>query len=342
MTTPTDNTPLNVGYDTIGFDLDGVIYRGPDEVPGAAGTLAALRAQGTKIGFVTNNAQRSPETVAAHLRRLGIKAASADVVTSAQAIARVMAREMAPGSPVLVIGSEALTSEITGVGLAVTSQWRDAAAIVVGFDPEQTWENLNDACFAVQRGATWYACNDDATRPTDEGIAIGMGGILAAMTNALPDDQPIIAGKPFRPLLDETIARLGAQRMLFVGDRLDTDIEGAHNINGDSLFVLSGSHGKRDLIAAPPHQHPTTIGADITALLEPARLADSNGGDTEVRCRQQIARRAADGALTLATEPQDVAEQLDALWAVAVLAWRQPADGRLDASAALERLPDLR
>jgi hypothetical protein len=86
----------------------------------------------------------------------------------------------------------------------------------------------------------------------------------------MPEQEPILAGKPRRPLLDETLRRLGAEHPIFVGDRLDTDIEGAHVIGIDSLFVLSGSHGESDLLAAPPLQRPTYVAADISGLLQPA------------------------------------------------------------------------
>jgi ribonucleotide monophosphatase NagD (HAD superfamily) len=139
----------------------------------------------------------------------------------------------------------------------------------VGYCPPLTWADLNEGCFAVQAGAIWYACNNDYNRPTQEGLAIGMGGILNAMREALIGMDPIMGGKPARPLLDETLRRLGGTHPLFVGDRLDTDIEGAVNAGWDSLFVLSGSHSMDDLASAPEIRHPTYIGDDVSALLSP-------------------------------------------------------------------------
>jgi len=261
-------------YDMVGFDLDGVIYRGPDPVPYAAETIAELRRRGVRVGFVTNNAQRAPQAVADHLERLGIPCCIDDVITSAQATARIMAEALPRGAEVLIVGSQALADEITQVGL--TPVWHrsaSTAAIVLGFDATLTWEAFNQACYAVQHGAIYYACNDDLTRPTDQGIAVGMGGMLAAIRTALPDVDPIMGGKPARPLLDECRRRLGGTRPLFVGDRLDTDIEGAVNAGWDSLFVLSGAHTMLDLAVAPPHQHPTYIGEDLRALLQEPRRA---------------------------------------------------------------------
>ena len=261
-------------YDMIGFDLDGVVYRGPDAVPGAAETIAELRRQGVRVGFVTNNAQRGPSVVADHLTSLGIECTPDDVVTSAQATARIMAEALPAGAEVFTLGSEALEREIFLVGLTpTTGRTSSTAAICVGYNPPLRWEDLNQGCFAVQNGAVWYACNDDLNRPTEMGIAIGMGGILKAMSEALPGLTPIMGGKPARPLLDETLRRLGGTKPLFVGDRLDTDIEGAYNAGWDSLFVLTGSHTLADLAVAPPHQHPTYIGDDVRVLLEPPHRA---------------------------------------------------------------------
>lgn len=262
-------TALVDAYDVVGFDLDGVIYRGLEAVPHAVTTIHQLQRRGLRVGFVTNNAARSPMEVAAHLNRLGIKCTPNDVVTSAQATAQMMSKALPPGSQVLILGSKALRDEIAAVGLGpVTVRSSATAAVCVGFEPSLTWDDLNQGCFAIQAGSVWYTCNDDLNRPTAEGIAIGMGGILKAMKEALPGQAPIMAGKPARPLLDETLRRLGGTKPLFVGDRLDTDIEGANNANWDSLFVLSGSHSLPDLHKAPASQQPTYVGQDLRALLE--------------------------------------------------------------------------
>ena len=258
-------------YDLIGFDLDGVVYRGSDPVPGARETINELRLRGVRLGFVTNNAQRSPGEVADHLCRLGIDATTTDVVTSAQATARIMAADLGSGSEVLVLGTGALAAELEAVGLSVVSARSSAtAAICIGHHLGLTWRDINEGCFAVHSGAAWYACNGDLNRPTPDGLAVGMGGMVKAMTEALIGQWPIMGGKPARALLDETLTRIGGSKPLFVGDRLDTDIEGANNAGWDSLFVLSGCHGLADLAQAPPIQHPTFIGDDISALLAPA------------------------------------------------------------------------
>ncbi len=315
---------LITAYDAALFDLDGVIYLGPDAIPAAPQTLAELRRLGTRVGFVTNNAARSPGTVAEHLRQLSIEAAAHDVVTSAQASARLLAERFVPGTAILVLGTSALAAEVEAMGLRpVRSAADHPAAVLVGFDPTLTWTDLNEACHAVQSGAVWYGCNPDLTRPTERGLAIGLGAMLQAMGEALPGQEPVLAGKPYRPLLDETVRRLGTRRPIFVGDRLDTDILGANHAQMDSLFVLTGSHGPIDLLLAPPDQRPTWIAADVAGLLTAPPYDD---GQVEV-VDQALVPTSAD------------ADPITVLWSAARQAWAAADQGlRLDPAPVLALL----
>jgi HAD superfamily hydrolase (TIGR01450 family) len=324
-------------YDAAGFDLDGVIYRGPDGVPGAAETIAELRRTGVKVGFVTNNASRAPTAVAAHLERIGIPCRLEDIVTSVEAQARLMAAELPAGAEVLVVGSQYLYDELARAGLRpVFGRSAATAAIVMGYEPTLRWRDFDEGLFAIRDGARWYATNDDHTRPTERGLAPGIGGMIDFLKLALPDQEPVIAGKPHRPLLDATVARLGAERMVFVGDRLDTDIEGAFNAGLDSLFVLSGSHGKHDLAAAEPRFRPAWLAWDVRGLVQPPRRADVTG--ERATCREAAAR-VVDGVITLDVVPADAEGQADALWAVLTLTWAERDAGReADPAEALEAL----
>ncbi len=268
-------TALIDAYDAALFDLDGVVYLGPVAVPGAVEGLAALRDRGTRIGFVTNNAARAPQVVVDHLNELGIAAGLEDVVVSSQAGARLLADRVPAGARVLVVGTEALTEEVRRVGLTpVSSLEKPVAAVIQGYHPELPWDLINLAAYAIQAGAVWVATNPDSTRPTDLGLVPGAGAQIGALRNAVPID-PVVAGKPFTPLLVETVNRLAANRPLFVGDRIDTDIDGAAAVGMDSLLVLSGAHGKADVIAAS--NRPTYIGWDLRALLSPAADIAING-----------------------------------------------------------------
>ena len=319
------------GYDAALFDLDGVVYLGPTAVPGAADQLARLRARGTRVGFVTNNAARPPQAVAAHLRELGIACRTGDVVTSAQAGAHLVARRFGTGARVLVVGGEGIRAALAEAGLvAVDSAEDHPVAVLQGWAFDLTWEQLNEAAIAIHRGAHWVATNTDSTRPTDRGIVPGNGAAVAAVRMAVTVD-PEVAGKPYRPLLDETVDRLGARRPIFVGDRLDTDVAGAIHAGLDSLLVLTGAHGVRDLLGAPPDARPTHLGYDLADLLEPARVAVGDG--SMVRCRSMVAALE-DSRLVLVNDPRGVAESVDALWAAAHLAWHC-----LDAGQVVESSP---
>ena len=324
-------------YDGVLFDLDGVVYLGPVAVPGAPPAIAGLRERDVPVGFVTNNAARTPEAVATHLTELGIPATRADVVTSAQAGAQLLAHDLPAGARVLVVGGEGVRQALTEAGLTgVDTAEDEPVAVLQGYGVELTWQHLIEASVAIHHGARWVATNDDPTRPTDRGLVPGNGAAVAAVRMAVPVD-PEIAGKPYRPLLDETVARLGAERPIFVGDRLDTDIAGAVNAGLDGLLVLTGSHGAADLLTAGPGSRPTHLGYDVGALLHPPLTVDLTA-DT-ARCGS-VTARVVDGTLVLDDGVPGTTDALvAAVWASAHLAWRALDAGHpLDLTAALAAL----
>jgi glycerol-1-phosphatase len=310
------------GYDAALFDLDGVVYLGPVAVPGAAAGIAALRERGTRIGFVTNNAARPPAAVAAHLIELGIPATEADVVTSAQAGAHLVLSRFGPGARVLAVGGEGVAAALDELGLvAVWSADDQPVAVLQGYGFELTWQQLNEAAVAIHRGAHWVATNTDPTRPTDRGLVPGNGAAVAAVAMAVTE-RPEVAGKPYRPLLDDTVARLGASRPVFVGDRLDTDIAGAQNSGLDSMLVLSGSHGAADLLTAAPTERPTHLGLDLRALLQPPLAVTFDNGMW--RCGSASVW-VANGTIRVAGAQPDTPV---AIWAAAHAAWWLTDQGR--------------
>jgi glycerol 3-phosphatase-2 len=302
-------------YDAVLFDLDGVIYLGPVAVPGAAEGIAELRGRGTKIGFVTNNAARPPVAVADHLVELGIRATAADVVTSAQAAAHLLINTFGAGARILAVGGEGVTVALSEVGLVPVHSADDhPVAVIQGYGVDLKWQELNEAAVAIQRGAHWVATNIDPTRPTDRGLVPGNGAAVAAVQMAV-QAEPEVAGKPYRPLLDDTVSRLGAYHPLFVGDRLDTDIAGAVNAGLDSMLVLSGSHRAEQLFSATPGERPTYVGEDLRALLRPP--LDLSQSDGEFRCGAATAS-AAEGTLII---HRNGATEIEAIWATAHAAW---------------------
>ena len=319
-------------YDGVLFDLDGVIYLGPVAVPGAPPALAALRERQVPVGFVTNNAARSPEVVAAHLTEIGIPAAAADVITSAQAGAQLLRKDLPAGAKVLAVGGTAVLEALAQVGLTgVLTAEDEPVAVLQGYGVDLTWQDLIEASVAIHRGARWVATNDDPTRPTDRGLVPGNGAAVAAVRLAVPVD-PEVAGKPYRP-----VARLGAKRPLFVGDRLDTDIRGAVNAGLDGMMVLTGSHGPADLLTAAVGFRPTHLGYDVGALLQPA--LDVDLGPDSARCGLASVRTD-DGTLVLDGDaPSTTDGRVAATWAAAHLAWQaQDAGHPLDLSAVLPAL----
>ncbi|WP_204920544.1 HAD-IIA family hydrolase [Microlunatus panaciterrae] len=328
------------GYDAALFDLDGVVYLGPVAVPGAVEGIAELRGRGARLGYVTNNAARTPEAVAGHLRELGIELDDDDVVTSSQAGAHALAQRFGCGAKVLVVGGEGVVAALEEEGLVpVATADDDPVAVMQGWSPDLTWNQLNEAAIAIQRGAHWLATNTDATRPTDRGIVPGNGAAVDAVRTAVAV-EPEVVGKPFRPLIDEVVRRLGCRRPIFVGDRMDTDISGATEAGLDSLWVLSGAHGPVDLLAADARSRPTHIGADLSALGQPARSVEL--ADNRARCGMMEVT-VDDGRLVITEPPTDRAQSVDALWALAQLAWRARDSGHdLDPEPSLKVLEALR
>ena len=219
--------PLDRRYDLAMLDLDGVVYVGADAVPGAPQHVAAAREAGMRIAFITNNAARPPATVAEQLRGLGVDADADDVVTSAQAAARLLVERLGPGARVVVLGAEGLVEAVSAAGLEPVEVEDDAEAVVTGYGPDVRWRHIMRAGVRIRDGLWWVACNTDLTIPTAYGVAPGHG-VLVETLRRFSGVDPDVAGKPARPLLDETVRRCGGERPLMVGDRLDTDIEGAH------------------------------------------------------------------------------------------------------------------
>jgi glycerol 3-phosphatase-2 len=269
--------PLARAYDLAMLDLDGVVYVGRDAVPGAAEHLASARAAGLRLAFITNNASRPPEAVAEHLVDLGVDAAVEDVVTSAQAAARVLVERLGAGARVVLLGGLGLEVALREAGLVAVGVDDEADAVVSGYGPDVRWADIMRAAVRIRDGLWWVASNTDGSIPTPYGIAPGHG-VLVDTVRRFSGVEPAVAGKPSRPLLDETVRRVGGERPLMVGDRLDTDIEGARAVGIDSLLVLTGVTGLAELVAAREAERPTYVGVDLAALLEPCTPATPVAG----------------------------------------------------------------
>jgi glycerol-1-phosphatase len=245
------------------LDLDGTVFRGHEPTEGAVDALARTD---VRTFFVTNNASRGADEVAAHLCELGFSAVSDDVVTSAQGAAQLLADQLPPNSSVLIIGTDALAKEISSVGLQPVRLFSEApVAVVQGHNPETGWSDLAEAALAIRSGALWVAANVDRTLPTERGLLPGNGSMVAAL-RAATDAEPQVAGKPAPVLMQNTMARGHFQAPLVVGDRLDTDIAGANAAKLPSLMVLTGVNSAADAVHAVPTERPTFIAQDLRAL----------------------------------------------------------------------------
>ncbi len=259
-------------FDGIVCDLDGVVYRGSEAVPYAVESLLLALSAGVRVVYATNNASRTPEEISAHLKTLGLPGPPSRVVTSAQAGADLVARGCPPGSLVLAVGGQGVSLALQEVGLRpvvaqATRPGPHVVAVLQGFGAKVAWTDLAEIAYAVQSGALWVATNIDSTLPTERGMAPGNGALVGAVRSAVTVD-PVVVGKPHRPLFDLSALALGTGvgRTLVIGDRLDTDIMGAANTGMASLFVLGGVHGWSDLAEANPAARPRYVATDLRSL----------------------------------------------------------------------------
>ncbi|MGB9377257.1 MAG: HAD hydrolase-like protein, partial [Mycobacteriales bacterium] len=245
---------------------------------------------------------------------------------------------LSPGSRVLVVGTEALVDEIRDVGLEpVRTADPVPAAVVQGYGPAVGYAELADATVAIRNGALWVATNTDGTLPSDRGPLPGNGALVAALIVST-GQRPEVVGKPQPGLLTESVERTGAQHPLVVGDRLDTDIEGAVSIGADSLLVLTGVTTPLALLAAPKGSRPTYLAQDLGGLLQPHEPPTTSGAET--RCAGFVSRWIG-SELELSGTGDDAINALRALCAASWAAASPPAAVRAedpDASKALRTL----
>jgi glycerol-1-phosphatase len=277
MSSDADGTPgvLIEGFDGIVCDLDGVVYRGNQAVPHAVESLVSVRSAGVRVVYATNNASRPPAEVAAQLHRLGLSVPASHVVTSAQAGAHYLAQCYGPGGRVLAVGGRGVSLALQEEGLIPVpvqgaSPVVPVVAVLQGYGAQVAWTDLAEVAYAVQGGALWVATNVDGTLPTERGVAPGNGALVAAVRSAVSVD-PVVVGKPYTPLYDLSVGVLGtsSDRTLAIGDRLDTDIQGAGAAGIASLFVFGGVHRWVDVVGAAPSARPRYLATDLSCLQAP-------------------------------------------------------------------------
>jgi HAD superfamily hydrolase (TIGR01457 family) len=234
-------------YDAFLFDLDGVLYRGDRPIAHAAEAVAAIRSMDKGVAFVTNNSSRTPGAVAAHLASVGVDARPDEVETSALTAAAELPRRGVRTA--FVVGEDGLRTALASAGVE-PAHGVDVDAVVVGWDRSFTYEKLLAASLAVQHGATLFATNADANYPAPDGSTWPGAGSLVAAVETASQTRATIFGKPNAPIFEAARRRAGGGRPLVIGDRIDTDIEGARRLGWDSALVLTGISTREDLAGA--------------------------------------------------------------------------------------------
>jgi HAD superfamily hydrolase (TIGR01450 family) len=274
-------------------DLDGVVYRGSEPVPGVAAVLADRAARGDVVVYVTNNSMHYRADYVPRLEAMGAPVAADRVVSSARATALHLANHEPTLRRVLVVGAPGLRRELEDVGIEVidaaeradllaqrTAEARvdgrtvdefDVAgrpdAVVVGLDQELTYGKLTIAGVAIRAGARFIATNRDPALPTERSFRPGAGSIVISVETAT-GVKPLSIGKPAPEILEEAARIVGARASdaIMIGDGLDTDIAAARAVGARSVLMLTGVTSRAQLDAAPASQRPDEVAADAAGL----------------------------------------------------------------------------
>jgi HAD superfamily hydrolase (TIGR01450 family) len=265
-------------------DLDGVVYRGADPIPGVADVLAARAAAGDDVVYVTNNSMHYRADYVSRLAAMGAPISPETVVSSARATALHVANHEPGVRRVLVLGAGGLERELRDVGLDVVTAGHAATrvhqegidgvtaagspdAVVTGLDPNLTYLRLAVAADCVRAGARFIATNRDPVYPTERGLRPGAGSIAAAV-EAASGVTPLSIGKPASHLLElaaEAVGRDVADAVM-IGDGIGTDLAAARAVGARCVFMLTGVTTEAQLAALPADERPTAIARDAGEL----------------------------------------------------------------------------
>jgi 4-nitrophenyl phosphatase len=243
------------------LDMDGVIYRGDQPLPGAAGFIPALRHAGVSVILVTNNSTRTAAAVARKLDEMGIRVDSDTILTSSMATARWLRAESPDGASVYIVGAADLAKEVLGQpGFDVDAESPDY--VVVGLDTEVTYAKLRTASLAILAGARFVATNVDATLPVEGGkVWPGAGAIVAAIATTVGRGPDVVLGKPEPVMFQQALERLGlpAGEVLAVGDRVETDIVAGKRAGLPTALVLTGVTRAEEVAGLPDEMRPDHV-----------------------------------------------------------------------------------
>jgi HAD superfamily hydrolase (TIGR01450 family) len=255
-----------MSYDAYIFDLDGTIYLGDQLLPGAAETIAALRAAGQRTIFLSNNPTRTRAQYAAKLSDMGIPTPVEDIVNSSIVMAQWLLRE-APGATLFVVGEEPLMSDLRDAGFRFSERAGEIDVVVASFDRTFVYHKLQVAYDAIRAGARLVATNPDRYCPTPTGGEPDAAAIIAAIEACTGATCDPIVGKP-SPIMVATITALldlPPERCIMVGDRLETDIKMGIDAGMATCLVLTGDATRAKLAASG--LAPTLVLERIDGLL---------------------------------------------------------------------------
>lgn len=251
------------------FDMDGVLYRGAEILPGVKELLDALTLRERQVMMATNNSMSTPEAYERKLAAMGLEVPADAVITSALATRDYLVGTLAAGAGIAVIGMPALREQLFAATTFHPVQYGEEqpAAVVIGLDMAFTYDKLKAGHEAIRQGALFIATNTDSTLPTETGLVPGAGSIVAALA-AATGQQPIVIGKPETPMLLAAMTRMGttAAETVMLGDRLDTDILAGERAGMFTVLVLTGVSTREDLVTA--EALPDVVVSDLPSLVE--------------------------------------------------------------------------
>ena len=251
------------------FDMDGVLYRGAETLPGVQELFDELGRREVRFMLATNNSMATPAMYVERLAGMGITTTSETILTSAMATRQYLMDHIGPSARLHVLGMPALTEQLDSLDDFdfVDPDVETPDAVVVGLDREVTYDKLRRAHKAIQDGALFIATNADVTLPTEQGLVPGCGALIAALA-ASTGRRPVVIGKPEVHLLDAAVAAMGvpATACVMVGDRLDTDIAAGHASGMVTVMVLTGVSRREEI--AEVAIKPDLVFTDLPAVLE--------------------------------------------------------------------------
>lgn len=270
-------------------DLDGVLWRGDEPVPGSAEAISQLRADGVRVAFLSNNSSHAVSEVVEKLGRVGVPTAPEDVLTSALAAAELLRGDLPAGARVLVCAGNGVVEALEHAGLTPVRE-PPAVAVVVGWHRAFDFDSLDRAASVVRAGARFVATNLDATYPIPGGLLPGAGALVAAVATA-SGRSPEVAGKPEQPTVDLVRRRLGPAGLV-VGDRPSTDGALAGALGWPFALVLSGVTAADpppggEPIPSPP---PPYVAENLAALVVQLEQAAADEGGPQRRRRRTSTR----------------------------------------------------